>query len=160
MTAAIINLLLPISFPAAIVFFIYGIVLFFMSIAKKSRRLRIKSLKMGIPGIVYAVGLLTLFAVLKRNYNQKKLPEITGQYVYFRPESTCMKLIFSSDNKFWFENGQQPIVGSWDIETNTNTITLYDLQKKVLTRTDWLKTPSMRAVLFEDQGTRVELTKY
>jgi len=159
MAAALINLILPLLFILSIGFLIYAIVLYILSLAKKSRLLRTKSLKISILPLLYIVGILSLFKFLTWNYNRKMIPQVSGTYLYSFNDSTHIIYNLKTDNTFIFQSSDKTINGTWEIATNTYLITFYDQDKHEFTRSVLQITPTNKALVFLNNKDTIRLLK-
>ena len=159
MTAALINFILPLLFIVSIGFLLYSIVLFVLSLVKKSRPLRTRSFTVAIFPLLYIVGTLSLFQFLSWNYNRKMMPKISGTYQYSFNDTFRLVYQLKSDNTFSIKSPRMTASGTWAIETNTYLITFYDQDKKELTRSLFKLTPTRSALLFLNNKDTIELVK-
>jgi hypothetical protein len=159
MTAALINLILPLLFLISIGFLLYSIVLFVLSLVRKSRQLRIRSFKVAILPFLYIVGTLSLFRLQDWNYNRKMMPKVSGTYQYSFNDSLRLTYELRSDNSFLVTSPRMTDSGTWAIGTNTYLISFYDRNKKELTRSLFKWTPATSALLFLNNKDTIELIK-
>ena len=159
MTAALINFIFPLLFFVSIGFLLYSIVLFVLSLVRKSRQLRVRSFKVAILPLLYIVGTLSLFRFLSWNYNRKMMPKISGTYQYSFNDTFRLTYELRSDNTFLINSPQMTASGTWAIETNTYLITFYDQNKKELTRSLFELTPDKSALLFLNNKDTIQLVK-
>ncbi len=159
MAAALINLIIPLLFIISIGFLLYSIVLFILSLVKKSRPLRLLSFKVAPLPLLYIVGMLSLFRFLSWNYNRKMMPKVSGTYQYSLNDTFRLTYQLKSDNTFSINNPQMTTSGTWAIETNTYLITFYDQDKKELTRSMLKLTSNKPSLLFLNNKDTIELVK-
>lgn len=159
MTAALINLILPLLFIVSFGFLIYSIILFIRSLIKKSKSLRIKSFKVAILPLIYIVGMLSLFRFLSWNYNRKMIPKVSGTYQYSFNDTFRLTAVLKKDNTFVLQSPLLDTSGTWKIETNTYFITFYGKGKKELTRTTLKITPTKSSLFFLNNKDTIELVK-